>query len=88
MFFFYLLVCVFVQQRSAVNQLKSDMEKLQEEIKVHLVSSKSLVLAVPCASILYLYEGLYTCLLAMLLFRELTFQNHIKTWRVVDQRMT
>ncbi|EEF44322.1 conserved hypothetical protein [Ricinus communis] len=29
------------QQRSAVNQLKSDMEKLQEEIKVHLVELES-----------------------------------------------
>lgn len=40
--FTYLSASTYVIQRSVVNQLKSEMEKLQEEIKVQLVSSSLL----------------------------------------------
>lgn len=66
----YLFITSYIysilHQRSVVNQLKSDMEKLQEEIKAHLVSSNS-----PLLTALHVCVYLGICV---------SLQVHVSPW--------
>lgn len=70
--FTYLSASTYVIQRSVVNQLKSEMEKLQEEIKVQLVSS---LLLPPRVLVFCLIPCLELCCMLMYLSAGYVLHN-------------